>query len=96
MYTTLAEKFDGKRFNSPNDACYSSEGALYFTDPPYGLMNPDLREVPFNGVYRYTAEGELTIIDSTLTRPNGIAFSPDEKHLYVANSDPKGCLIGCS
>jgi gluconolactonase len=85
------DKFEGKRFNSPNDLVYKSDGALYFTDPPYGLLKQDddkKKEVKFNGVYRY-ANGKLQAIIKDLTRPNGIAFSPDEKTLYISNSDEK-------
>jgi gluconolactonase len=88
--TPYIEKFEGKRLNSPNDLVYKSDGSLYFTDPPYGLLKQDedpLKELKFNGVFRY-AGGKTQAIVKDLTRPNGIAFSPDEKTLYVANSDP--------
>jgi gluconolactonase len=89
--TTLADRYEGKRFSSPNDLVYRSNGDLYFTDPPYGLdglnKNPH-KEIPFNGVYRLAASGELTLLTKDLPFPNGIAFSPDEKTLYVAVSDP--------
>ncbi len=87
---TLADKYEGKRFNSPNDLCYKSNGDLYFTDPPYGLplrMDDPARELDFCGVYRLSTDGKVTLLYKDLTRPNGIAFSPDEKTLYVANSD---------
>ena len=90
-FVTLADRHDGKRFNSPNDAAYRSNGDLYFTDPPYGLLgkNDDpAKEIPFNGVYRLAKDGTLTLLTKEMTYPNGIAFSPDEKTLYVANSDP--------
>jgi gluconolactonase len=91
-FVTLADRFEGKRFNSPNDAAFKSNGDLYFTDPPYGLDegpdDPD-REIAFCGVYRLTPEGEVTLLTKELSRPNGIGFSPDEKALYVANSDPE-------
>src|SRR5205085_11723970 len=89
--TTLADKFEGKRFNSPNDLVYKSNGDLYFTDPPYGLEGREKdpnKELPFQGVYRLKASGELTLLKRELTFPNGLAFSPDEKILYVAVSDP--------
>jgi gluconolactonase len=89
--TVLAGKYEGKRLNSPNDAVYHSSGALYFTDPPYGfpLQDKDPRkELAFNGIYRL-ADGALTLLHKDLTRPNGLGFSPDEKFLYVANSDPQ-------
>lgn len=91
-YSTIISKYQDKKFNSPNDATISKAGNLYFTDPPYGLASPDQQETTFNGVYRYSINGVLTVIDSTLTRPNGIAFSPDEKYLYVANSDPANAI----
>ena len=90
--TTLASQYQGKRLNSPNDCVYSSRGDLYFTDPPYGLdkQNADpAKELDFNGVYRLSSKGELTLLTKELTFPNGIALSPDEKTLYVANSDPE-------
>jgi len=90
--TTLADKYLGKRLNSPNDLAYRSNGDLYFTDPPYGLegANKDpKKELPYNGVYRLSKNGKLTLLTGELTYPNGIAFSPDEKTLYVAVSDPK-------
>lgn len=87
--TTLVDSYDGKKLNSPNDLCRSSLGALFFTDPPWGLagLNDDpAKELPFNGVFRWK-NGELSLIDSTLSWPNGIALSPDEKYLYVANME---------
>ena len=89
--TVLASKFEGKRLNSPNDAVYKSDGALYFTDPPYGFPKQDedpKKELKHNGVYRLK-DGQLTLLVKEMTRPNGLAFSPDEKFLYVANSDEK-------
>ena len=89
--TPYLEKFEGKRFNSPNDLVYRSDGTLYFTDPPYGLPKQDddpAKELKFNGVFRY-ANGKLTAEIKDLNRPNGIALSPDGKMLYVANSDEK-------
>lgn len=88
--TVLADRYQGKRLNSPNDAVYKSDGALYFTDPPYGLLKQDddpAKELKFNGVYRLNPDGSLVLLTSELSRPNGLAFSPDEKYLYVANSD---------
>jgi gluconolactonase len=89
--TTLADKYNGKRLNSPNDLVYKSNGDLYFTDPPYGLpkrMDDPGRELEFCGVYRLSKDGKLTLLTKEITRPNGIALSPDEKKLYVASSDP--------
>jgi gluconolactonase len=91
-FTTLADGYQGKRFNSPNDVTRKSNGDLYFTDPPYGLANgPDdpARELDFCGVYRLATDGQVTLLTREMTRPNGIAFSPDEKTLYVAQSDPQ-------
>jgi gluconolactonase len=88
-FTTLVDKYQGKRFNSPNDAVFDGAGNLYFTDPPYGLPHISHQEVDAYSVYRLSAAGELTVITDKLYRPNGIAFSPDQKTLYVANSDPK-------
>lgn len=92
---TLADRFEGKRFNSPNDAAVHSSGAIYFTDPPYGLpkqMDDPRRELDWCGVYRVTPVGEVSLLCRTMTRPNGLAFSPDETLLYVAQSDPKAPL----
>lgn len=92
---TLADSFKGKRLNSPNDACFKSNGDLYFTDPPYGLpkrWNDPRRELDFCGVFRLSKQGELTLLTDDMTRPNAIAFSPDEKTLYVAQSDSKAAL----
>lgn len=91
--TTLADKYMGKRLNSPNDLTYKSNGDLYFTDPPYGLtvlgqQGFPGKELDFQGVYRLSPDGKLTLLTKEMSRPNGIAFSPDEKTLYVANSDP--------
>jgi len=94
--TALADKYDGKRFNSPNDAAYKSNGDLYFTDPPYGLpkqADDPTRELDFCGVYRVSTDGKVTLLTDKMTRPNGIAFSPDEKTLYVAQSDGAAPVI---
>jgi gluconolactonase len=88
--TVLADRFDGRRLNSPNDLVYRSDGTLYFTDPPFGLpatFDDPGRELPFSGVFR-VAGGEVTLVDDTLAGPSGIALSPDERHLYVGNWDP--------
>jgi gluconolactonase len=87
--TTLVDRFEGKRLNSPNDLVYAPDGALYFTDPPFGLpkVNDDPgKELPFNGVYRLSG-GTLQAVIRDIALPNGIAFSPDYKTLYVANSE---------
>jgi gluconolactonase len=90
--TTLADRYQGKRLNSVNDVHVARSGAIYFTDPPYGLMGGDqssLKETPQNGVYRWNTDRTVTLIDGSLTRPNGIALSPDEKKLFVSVSDEK-------
>ena len=80
----LADRYDGKRLNSPNDVVVRSDGSIYFTDPPYGLGNhTDLKELPYNGVYLITPNGELTLLSDDFDRPNGLAFSPDESILYI-------------
>ncbi len=92
---TLVDNYQGKRLNSPNDAVYKSNGDLYFTDPPYGLpqgFDDPRRELDFCGVYRLAKDGTLTLLSTELTRPNGIGFSPDEKTLYVAQSDPSAAI----
>ena len=87
---TLAERFEGKRFNSPNDLVYDAKGNLFFTDPPYGLekrMDDPKKETAFQGVYRSGADGKLSLLTQEIKFPNGIALSPDEKTLYVAESN---------
>jgi gluconolactonase len=91
LISTVVDRYEGKRLNSPNDLVYRSDGSLYFTDPPYALPKEDsdpAKELPFNGVFRL-AHGKLQVVIKDLTRPNGIAFSPDGKTLYISNSDPK-------
>ena len=88
--TVLVDQYRGMRLNSPNDSAWHSNGWLYFTDPPYGLAqqeNDPARELEYNGIYRLSPEGEIQLLESDQTRPNGIAFSPDQQTLYVANSD---------
>ena len=90
-FTTLAEYYRYRRFNSPNDLVFRSNGDLYFTDPPYGLegnMSDPTKELLYQGVYLRRVNGEIVLLTEKMTRPNGIAFSPDQKTLYVANSDP--------
>ena len=87
--TTLADRYEGKRLNSPNDLAYKSNGDLYFTDPAYGLpktFDDPQRELPFCGVYRLSKDGKVTLLTRDLKAPNGIAFSPDEKRLYLSDS----------
>lgn len=88
--TVLADRFEGKRFNSPNDLTVARSGAIYFTDPTYGLKGNDdspLRELDFAGVYRRAPDGRVEVIDRTQRKPNGIGLSPDERTLYLALSD---------
>lgn len=94
-FTVIADNYMGKKFNSPNDAAFDNAGNLFFTDPPYGLTDLDAskdKELSFNGVYKVDIEGKVSLQDSTLTKPNGIAFSPDFKKCYVANSDPEKAI----
>ena len=89
-FISLVDNYQGKKFNSPNDAVFNSQGDLFLTDPPYGLpkkAEDPTKELPFQGVYKLT-NGALKIITDTITRPNGIDLFPDEKTLLVANSDP--------
>ena len=91
-YQTLVTAYQGKALNSPNDLVQHSSGAYYFTDPPYGLKNADQsaqKQLSFNGVYRFEPGKPLQLLTDKLTRPNGLAFSPDQQFLYVANSDPQ-------
>lgn len=93
---TLVNSFDGNLLNSPNDLVYDSKGNLYFTDPPYGLLEGDndkLKEIEFNGVYKVSPNGDIEVLVKNLTRPNGISISNDEKILYVANSDKNNPVI---
>jgi gluconolactonase len=90
--TVVAQYYNHRKFNSPNDLVYRKNGDLYFTDPPYGLekrVDDPAKELSFQGVYRVNAKGKVDLLIRDLTRPNGIAFSPDEKKLYVAVSDPQ-------
>ena len=93
---TLADNHEGKRFNSPNDVIQRQNGDVYFTDPPYGLPkqeNDSTRETGIFGVYRIAKNGTVSLAIGDLTRPNGLAFSPDEKTLYIAQSDPERAYI---
>ncbi len=93
VFSTIADKYEGKKLNSPNDLAVHSSGDIYFTDPPYGLekhMADPLKELDFQGVYRWSvADSSVTLLSKALTRPNGILFSQDENKAYVANSDPE-------
>lgn len=88
-FQVLASGWDGKRFNSPNDVAVRRNGDVYFTDPPYGLEGGnEPQELDFQGVYRLAADGTLSLLVDSLSRPNGVVFSPDQSTLYVSNSDP--------
>jgi gluconolactonase len=94
--TPVAMTFEGKKFSSPNDVARTKSGVLFFTDPPYGFKKFDAapeKEIPFNGVYRAGADGKVTVIEKELTRPNGVALSPDERTLYVAQSEGSKAII---
>ncbi len=93
--TVLADRYQGKRLNSPNDLVFKSNGDLYFTDPPFGLpktFDDPGKELDFSGVYRLTPRGELTLLTKELRAPNGIAFSPSEKTLYISNAEPNRAI----
>lgn len=95
VFATLADRYEGKRFNSPNDLVFHSNGDLYFTDPAYGMekqWDDPKRELPYAGVFRRGAKGDVTLLTRDMTRPNGLAFSPDERRLYVAQSDPAAAI----
>ena len=88
---TIADKYDGKKLNSPNDVVVKSDGSIYFTDPPYGLTAEfgvlGTQELPFQGVYRLSTDGKLTLLVDDFEKPNGLAFTPDEKLLYIDDTD---------
>ena len=90
-FTTVADNYQGKKFNSPNDVAVRSNGDYFFTDPPYGLPENQAQEIPFQGVYK-VSNGTVTLLVDSITRPNGIAFTPDESKLLVANSDPEKAI----
>jgi gluconolactonase len=95
-YDVLVDHFNGKWLNSPNDLVFDKQGSIYFTDPPYGLRNgdeDDLKELNFNGVFKWRAREEVKLVEKNMSRPNGIALSLDEKTAYVANSDPANDVI---
>lgn len=91
-FVALADNYDGKRFNSPNDAVYNSSGELFFTDPPYGLPSQNdedpTKEIAYNGVYKIGTDGKIVLLTDRITRPNGIALFPGEQKMLVASSDP--------
>ena len=89
-FSTVADKIDGKRFNTPNDLAVRKSGEIYFTDPPYGFEKMDAdpkKELDYHGVYRVATDGKVTLLAKTIRFPNGIAFSPDDKTLYVSSTE---------
>jgi gluconolactonase len=92
-YSTLADKFEGKKFNSPNDVIAGPDGALYFTDPTLDLVKGETQEIPFQGVYRLDDKGSVRLLTKDLTQPNGLAFSPDGKRLYIDDSEQRNVRV---
>jgi len=92
-YKILADHYDGKKLNSPNDVIVGPDGALYFTDPTLDLVEGEKQEIPFQGVYRLDAKGNLKLLTKDLTQPNGLAFSPDGKHFYVDDSEKRNIRV---
>ena len=92
-FTSLADKFEGKRFNSPNDLVIAKSGTIFFTDPPYGLKKGETPDLQQHGVYSVTPAGKVSLLIADIRFPNGIALSPDQKTLYIAVSDPKDTRI---
>lgn len=88
-FEALSTGYEGKRFNSPNDLTFNSKGQLFFTDPPYGMDPWDEKQLDFQGVFRLDPDGKVNLLVDSLSRPNGIALSPDQKTLYIAQSDPE-------
>jgi gluconolactonase len=92
-YKILADHYDGKKLNSPNDVIVGPDGALYFTDPNLDLVAGEKQEIPFQGVYRLDAKGNVQLLTKDLTQPNGLAFSPDGKHFYVDDSEKRNIRV---
>jgi gluconolactonase len=92
-YKVLADHYNGKKFNSPNDVIVGPDGALYFTDPTLDLVAGEKQEIPFQGVYRLDAKGNVQLLTKDLTQPNGLAFSPDGKHFYVDDSELRNIRV---
>jgi gluconolactonase len=95
-FVTLVDRFEGKRFNSPNDLVIAADGSIYFTDPPYGLQktfDDPGREIGWNGVYRLSPDGRVSVVIKDLRAPNGIGLAPDERTLYIGHSDPNRPVI---
>src|SRR2546430_5357887 len=92
-YTILADKFEGKKFNSPNDIVAGPDGAIYFTDPTLDLVKGEKQEIPFQGVYRLDDKGKVRLLTKDLSQPNGLAFSPDGKRFYVDDSEQRNIRV---
>jgi len=92
-YTVLADRYQGKRLNSPNDVVIGPDGAIYFTDPTSDLPKDQKQELDFKGVFRLDARGQVTLLTKDLTEPNGLAFSPDGKRLYVDDSTQRNIRV---
>lgn len=92
-YKILADKFEGKRFNSPNDVIIGPDGAIYFTDPTLDLPQGQKQEIPFQGVYRLDPNGTVTLLTKDLSQPNGLAFSPNGRHFYVDDSEQRNIRV---
>ena len=92
-YKVLADRYDGKRFNSPNDVIVGPDGALYFTDPTLDLMAGEKQEIPFQGVYRLDERGNVRLLTKDMSQPNGLAFSPDGKHFYADDSEQRNIRV---
>jgi gluconolactonase len=92
-YKVLADHFEGKRFNSPNDVIIGPDGAIYFTDPTLDLPQGEKQELPFQGVFRLDQGGEVRLLTKELTQPNGLAFSPDGKHMYIDDSEQRNIRV---
>src|SRR5882724_6785719 len=92
-YKILADHYEGKKFNSPNDVIVGPDGALYFTDPTLDLVAGEKQEIPFQGVYRLDDNGSVRLLTKELSQPNGLAFSPDGKHFYVDDSEKRNIRV---
>jgi len=92
-YTVLTDRYQGKRFNSPNDVVIGPDGAIYFTDPTLDLPKGQQQEIPFQGVYRLDAQGGVRLLTRDLAQPNGLAFSPDGRRLYIDDSERKDIRV---
>ena len=92
-YKVLADHYQGKRFNSPNDVVIGPDGAIYFTDPTLDLVKGEKQEIPFQGVYRLDSKGDVRLLTQDLTQPNGLAFSPDGKHFYVDDTKQRNIRV---